>query len=174
MNTEVQLKLQAWLDGELSAAEVKVVERLLQSDSQAAALLAELRNTRTALGEFDHDVKLPESREFYWSKIRREINRLENREAAAAVAAAPVAGIQWLRRILVPAAAVCTVALAAWFVTMRVSPAPGNAIALPSELAFVDQGAFTYRDYESGTTFVWLSYPSENEFAGQNSGDIIN
>ena len=34
-----------------------------------------------------------------------------------------------------------------------------------TETALADPGAFTYRDYASGTTLVWLSYPAENELA---------
>ena len=33
------------------------------------------------------------------------------------------------------------------------------------ETAMTDSGAFTYRDYDAGTTLIWLSYPSDNEVA---------
>src|SRR4051812_1303740 len=77
MNEEQQLKLQAFLDGELSEAEARDVAALVARDADAAALMTELRNTRQVLANFEPDRKLPESREFFWSKIEREIERLE-------------------------------------------------------------------------------------------------
>ena len=75
MKQELQLKLQAYLDGELPDGEAREAADLLAQDAEARALLAELKNTRAALAGFEADIKLPESREFYWSKIEREIQR---------------------------------------------------------------------------------------------------
>jgi len=77
MDHEKQLKLQAFLDEELSEAEAKEVASWLAKDQEATLLLAELRNTRQSMARFEAGVRLPESREFYWSKIEREIERLE-------------------------------------------------------------------------------------------------
>ena len=71
MNAEFQLKLQAHLDGELSERESREIETALATDAEARALLAELRNTCGALAGFEAELKLPEERAFYWSKIRR-------------------------------------------------------------------------------------------------------
>ena len=72
-NHDDQLKLQAHFDGELPEPEARAVANWLARDREAVALLAELRNTRKALKGFESDIKLPETREFYWSKIEREI-----------------------------------------------------------------------------------------------------
>src|SRR6267378_6728212 len=80
MDYDAQLKLQAYLDGELPEAEAREVANWLARDREAAALHTELRNTRQALVGFEVGVELPESREFFWSKIRREIHRLEPAE----------------------------------------------------------------------------------------------
>ena len=61
----------------------------LARDREAAALLEELRNTRAALAGFEAEVRLPESREFFWSKIEREIQRLEAPAPRPARGAAP-------------------------------------------------------------------------------------
>ncbi len=87
MNEEQQLKLQAWLDRELPDAEARQVEAWIASDPEAARLRAELENTRHALAGFEAGVRLPETREFYWSKIAREIERQEPRPAPAAAEA---------------------------------------------------------------------------------------
>ena len=36
-----------------------------------------------------------------------------------------------------------------------------------------DPAAFTYRDYASGTTLVWLSYPADNEMAANEPADTL-
>ena len=46
MTNEQQLKLQAFLDGELPEREAREILAWTQRDSAAAALLAELKNTR--------------------------------------------------------------------------------------------------------------------------------
>ena len=80
MNMEQQLKVQAWLDGELSEAEARRVEGFVNGDQQAQALVTELRLTKTALAGNEPEMTLPENREFFWGKIEREIQRLEKAE----------------------------------------------------------------------------------------------
>src|SRR5207248_2803731 len=109
MDLDKQLKLQAGLDGELPEAEAREVADWLARDREAAALHTELRNTRQALAGHEVGVALPESREFFWSKIEREIARLERIEAAAS----PVSWANRLRRFLMPVAGVAVVAIAA-------------------------------------------------------------
>jgi negative regulator of sigma E activity len=87
MKHELELKLQALLDGELTGRETEEIAALLERDAEASALLGELRNTRTALRGNELEIKLPESREFYWSKIEREITRLEQAPATAPASA---------------------------------------------------------------------------------------
>jgi len=78
MDYDVQLKVQAWLDGELPEAEAREIAEWLATDREAAALAGELRNTRQALAGHEAEIRLPESREFFWSKIEREIQRRED------------------------------------------------------------------------------------------------
>src|SRR4051812_3107727 len=77
MNEEQQLKLQAFLDGELPERDAREITAWLQRDAAAAALFAELKATRQALAAAETPVALPESREFYWSKIARDLQALE-------------------------------------------------------------------------------------------------
>src|SRR5881296_2996806 len=78
INHETELKLQAYLDGELSPGEAKTVADLLRRDAGAQALYQELRIAKSLLAENELERKLPESGEFYWSKIRRQIEREES------------------------------------------------------------------------------------------------
>src|SRR6478736_2848877 len=99
MNYDGQLKLQAYLDGELPEGEARELAAGLAQDPQAEALLTELRQTRDAMAGSEQVKALPESREFYWSKIQREIKRVE----APAPQPVRVSGLMMaLRRFLVP------------------------------------------------------------------------
>ena len=163
---ERQLKLQSYLDGELSAKEAQAVADWLTRDEEAAALLGELRQTSQALVGFERAIQLPESREFYWSKIQREILRGE------AATAKPRQGIpQWLgrlRRLLIPAASVAAVLLVALTIVQSPSRTRG------SETSLDDSGAFTFHDFTAGTTLVWLTYPAEAEVAQNEDWDTLD
>jgi anti-sigma factor RsiW len=158
---DAQLKLQAFLDGELPEAEGRQVANWLAKDSEATGLLTELRNTRQAIKGSEPVLTLPESREFFWSKIERQI-RLEQQPEPVRQ---PASVFALLRRFLVPAGAVAALGLVALLAVFQVNrqSAPGL------ESDSTDSGAFTYRDYSTRTTLVWLSYPAENEVA-QNEG----
>jgi len=164
MDYEAQLKLQAFLDGELPEAEARQVANRLAQDQEASALLAELRQTRQALAGFETGTRLPESREFYWSKIQREIERLE--APMAAPASNPL--LARLRRLFVPATATLLAVIAG---VVMLGPRPAAAPEL--ETAVSDTGAFTYHDYSAGATLIWLSYPSENEIAQNDTDDLL-
>jgi len=166
MSDEQQLKLQAFLDGELPEGDAREVAAWLARDADAAGLLGELKNTRNALKNFEPALKLPESREFYWSKIKREIERT----APVATPARSVSLFTLLRRILVPVGAVAALAIAG-FITVHSFSGGQHPIAVNSLLA--DAGAFTYRDQAQGMTVVWLSYPAENKFAEKSSADTL-
>lgn len=156
MNQEQQLKLQAFIDGELPEKEAREISAWLAQDEEANALSRELRNTRQALKGSEANVRLPESREFYWSKIQREIERSER-----APALAPRSSVfQTLRRFLVPASALAAVALIGIIAVKQFQPTP-LAGSPDNEMTVADSGAFTYHDYANGTTLVWVSYPAE-------------
>jgi anti-sigma factor RsiW len=166
MKEELQLRLQAYLDGELPDGEGRAMAELIARDADARALVAELRNTRGALKGFESETKLPESREFYWSKIEREIGRSEKPQTAAQ----PASVSALLRRFLAPVGAVAALVIVGILIT-RQNLAPGSP---ESATAFADSDAFTYRDYSAGMTLVWVSYPAENGFADFSPEDTLD
>ncbi len=166
MDYEFQLKLQAFLDGELSEAEASEVARRLARDQEAVALLAELRNTRQAFVGVEIGVKLPESREFFWSKIRREIER--EQKLPPTPAQVPIFGL--LRRLLVPASAVALLGIVLAVVVGR------NASAQVGEMEMLsdDMGALTYRSQSDGITMVWLYNRSDSQFTDETASGSVS
>jgi len=154
---EKELKLQAYLDGELAADERRQVESSFLRDSEVQALMSELRMTRSVLAGCEAGVRLPESREFYWSKIERGILTADRTLSAQS---GEVALRTWWRKWLMPAGSLATLALVAWFAGTQTGFFGSRMLHGESSLA--DAGAFTYRDFSTGTTLVWLSYPAED------------
>src|SRR5687768_2283477 len=77
MNVDDGIKLQAYLDGELTDREARQIAGSIENDAEARALFDELQQTTTLLKANEPELPLPESREFYWGKIERDIERLE-------------------------------------------------------------------------------------------------
>jgi|SRR5882724_13571754 len=160
MTEEQQLKLQAFLDGELPEDETREIISLITRDEEAKALHAELKNTRRAIKSSEANVRLPEPREFFWSKIEREIQKLE-----PVVESKPsVSFFDQLRRLLVPMSAAAVVVIAGFIAYQQMLPVHSTE----TEMAMADSSAFTYHDYSAGMTLVWLPFPAENDLA-QNS-----
>ena len=168
MKQELQLKLQAYLDGELPDGEARETADLLAQDAEARALLAELKNTRAALAGFAADIKLPESREFYWSKIEREIERQSRMIEPERKFASPFA---FFRRRLAPVGVAAVLAIVGMVAIRQVDFGGPGGLEVKAE--FVDGGALTYRDHAQGLTLVWLPYPAESESAPTDTDDIL-
>ena len=148
MNLDDQLKLQSYLDGELGGDDHEEVAAWLARDAGARALLSELQNTRSALAGNEAELKLPETREFYWSKIQRQIER-ECRKAEARPAAA--SWMRWLRYATPLVGAATLVAM----LTISSRQLPG---VMSGETETSDQmTAFTFRSQSDPMTVVWLA-----------------
>ena len=154
MNVDLGIKLQAYLDGELTGREAQNVAALIENDADARALFAELQQMSTVLHENETEFRLPESREFYWSKIEREIHRLE---ALPAEVNTPV----WLLFFRRHLAAISGTAIAAALVVFAalqlnlVSPALFEEIDNPLE----DSPSFSFRSESQQMTLVWIPNP---------------
>jgi len=174
MTQEQQLKLQAFLDGELPAREAREILTWTQRDREASSLLAELRNTRQALAKSEPHLSLPESREFFWSKIEREIQRLEPHP----VAAPPPSGFAALRRWFFPAAAVSALVIAGMIAYFQAPTAAVQTVAdadAPTvETTLANSDATTYRDASEGTTLVLFSYAVDNSPVKNKKPTAIN
>jgi hypothetical protein len=162
INQEFQLKLQAYLDGELSASEAADIRSQLAGNGDARSLLAELQNTVNALAGHEQDIKLPESREFFWSKIQREI---EGRSPAPVINR-PFSLAGWFKRRLVPISGFAVVVLVLLLV---IQLSPGSNLVGEIELSSNDMGVMTFRHQKEKMTFVWLYDKSDSGFTGPAS-----
>ncbi len=168
MDLDTQLKLQAFLDGELPEAEARAMVSLIARDEEAKALHAELKNTRKALKSSEANVQMPESREFFWSKIERDIQLLEPVKPVLPT----VSWFDRLRRLLMPMGAMAALALVGLF-TYNQLGLGGISGPAETDLAMADSNGFTYRDYSAGMTLVWLPFPAENDLAQDGATTTI-
>ena len=167
MKHELELKLQALLDGELTGREAKAIAALLEQDQDASALFGELRNTKTALLGNEPEIKLPESREFYWSKIEREIMRLEQTPAAAPTSSWWAA----FRRRYV--AAISGVGVAAALMLTAVVHFRGlSSDTFDVENLLEETTSLTYRSEANKMSLVWI-YDNEQPEAESDGDDAI-
>jgi len=159
MNQEFELKLQAWVDGELPKREVSRLATEIERNPDAQALLAELKMTRGFLAGNEPEVVLPESREFYWSKIQREIERLERTPVEEP-------SIPWylaVRRLLAPLSGLALVAfLSVLSINLFYQPDDPTRQLVETENLSEHVGSISYRS-QSENMFVVYLYAKESE-----------
>ncbi|NLH72014.1 MAG: hypothetical protein GX456_03055 [Verrucomicrobia bacterium] len=153
MKQEDVIKIQAWLDGELAGSEAESVERLIAQDADARALVAELRWTKSALVRGELERPVPESREFYWSKIERAIRATET--ARQAVLDRPWVGL--VLRWFAPAGIVAALALFLVLPILRQSRQQPWVAGAEIESPLSDVGSITFRSEAEGMTVVWVN-----------------
>ena len=172
MNVEQQLKLQAWVDGELPEAEARQVAAFAQQDGVARALAEELRLTKGFLAGNEPEVKLPENSDFYWSKIRREI---ESAEKAAPVAPRVSWTFAW-RRLLAPLSGVALIAFLS-ILSLNVfqqQPIDDSAKYLVEvENLSEDIGSISYRS-QSENMFVVYLYKKDQDTENNPEAEPID
>jgi hypothetical protein len=156
MKHDLELKVQAWLDGELPDREARHIGEWIAGDAQASALAAELGCIRQNMRGNETACALGENREFYWSKIERQIRR----EATQPRPDALPWYARW-RKYMAPmagaAALACAFVVAIW---ERESPAFDESASTGEGME-----AVTFHDQSAQMTVVWLQ---DNSAAGQD------
>jgi len=156
MNEEQQLRLQAFVDGELPERETREVAAWIGSDPAAAGLVAELKTVRDALITPEPAVTVPESREFYWSKIARDIETLERTTTSRPA-------FRWQQLFWPVGATALCLAIVLLQNPFGTPNEPLSAVITPDadtpivEAVQPGSDATTYRDESDGTTLVWFS-----------------
>lgn len=154
MNTqELTLNLQAYVDGELDAAQRAEVEKCLAKDADARTLVTGLRQLSEILKQGEPVAKVPDTREFYWSQIQRRIQAQEKSQPRSTESVSTA--LSWLRW-LVPAVGVAVVA-----VVVTLQHTPGSAA--PTQKGLVENKSQTevpstvFRSESEGVTIHWLN-----------------
>ena len=160
MNLEVQLKLQAFMDGELSSREGGEVAEWLAQTPEAQALAAELRLTRDFLAGQELERSVPETREFYWSQIERRLPAAD----APPEEAPPLVSLTWWLRWLIPVGAAAL--LTFWLVSPPGMDRPSNMAFLegPEEIdtSVPDTSTVSFHAASEGVTVVWIDMSGLN------------
>ena len=156
IDAETQLKLQAYLDAELPPREAATVAEWLKHHEDARHLLEELTRARMLLTGNEPRRAVPETREFYWSRIRR---RIESADAAeTAVAERPRTSLWWIR-LLAPAGGLAVLAL---FIALSLRT--GNALPTRAKLdighdieaPLEEVSTISFRSESAAMTVVWV------------------
>lgn len=161
MNDDQQLKLQSYLDGELSVREARQMEAWLAQDKEAQELFAELKHTKTALIGNEPELKLPESREFFWSKIEREI-RLREQQPEKNTIEIPL--FAWLQRYLLPVGAAAAVAVMATVMINKNRLPLDTAAVMETEALNEEMNSISFRSEADRMTVIYL-YDRDQEIA---------
>jgi len=151
MNKEMTLEIQAYLDNELaSEAAAKRVANLVAQDGEAGRLYKELKDTRQILVGNELPAKLPESGEFYWSGIRRAIEREDTPRT-------PVHNTPWWVRLLMPLAGVACVGLLLVGTGVMSSDGKSRSAYLHEiETSIDDASTISFHSQSQGMTVVWV------------------
>jgi anti-sigma factor RsiW len=147
MKKDLQLKVQAWLDGELPDREARRIGEWIARDSEASALAAELGCIKQAMFRNESAATPGESREFYWSKIERQIQR----EAGLRGAGATPWSARW-RRYLAPALGMAALACVLFVAVRQAGPPTFDEVSSTID----GMEAVTFHDQSSQMTVVWL------------------
>ena len=157
MTLEQQLQLQAYLDGELAAGEAQQVAAWLEKDREAGSLVGELNATKSLLAGNETELRVPESREFYWSRIALEIERAEKADGAKPQPSWLASWTRWLAPVA--GAAFLAISLA---VTGKLSLSGTKVIVFNHdgqeiEIPLEETSVMSFRSDTEGVSVVWIS-----------------
>ncbi len=147
MNLEEQLRLQTYLDGELSPRESRRAAEFLAQNPAAQELLAELRQTKSVLAAQEPDRPVPESREFYWAQIERRLQSPESIRQSAP----PSPILAWLKW-LAPIGAAAGLVL--WLAAFPSSSGQYRPVVIENSAA--EASCITFHSDSEGISVVWV------------------
>jgi anti-sigma-K factor RskA len=159
IDTGTALKLQALLDGELSASEVSSATRLLEQNPEARQLYDQLQLTREMLRRCEPEHVVPETRAFYWSRIERAIGSSMPRPEARR------SGVWtgWLRW-MIPAGAAAALGLVLLQQNWVGSDPDPVVLATDHqvETLLADTTSISFRSESAGMTVFWVQSDQPN------------
>ena len=153
---EIQLKIQALVDGELTGREAEELLGRLETDAGLKEIYERLTAVRELMAGAELPRTLPESGDFHWSQISKAIE-LEERQAKHM--ARPASGANWLLRWVLPLAGIACLVLV---LSLQQTTMPDLDILLNSdhelELSIDDLDVMTFNTGDDNMSVVWLGY----------------
>ena len=126
MKKEDRLKIQAFLDGELASRESVKISDLIDSDLEARTVADELKSVKKLLKHGENELKLEDSRDFYWSQVHRQIeagNSQLLRQSRPSSASRMESPFRWILPIG------CMAAIVVLMINFNtINPKPSNAV----------------------------------------------
>ena len=147
MKHDLELKVQAWLDGELPDQEARRIGEWVAGNAEASALAEELGCIRKAMFRNEAAGALGEGREFYWSKIQRQIQREAGRTR-------PTDDLPWYARWRKYMAPLAGAAALACVLLMAIGQRAPTFDEISSTSEAMD--AVTFHDQSAQMTVIWL------------------
>ena len=153
---EIELKIQALVDGELTGREAEELRARIETDAALRELRERLTAVRGLMAGAELPRTLPESGDFHWSQIAQGIER-EEREAKRL--AKPASGANgWLRWGMPLAGVACLVLV----LSLQQTTMPDLNILLSGdhELEFTadEIDVMTFNTGDDAMSIVWLDY----------------
>ena len=152
---EIELKIQALVDGELTEFEAGKLRDRIKNDIRLQILHERLMQMKDLISKHEMPRFLQESSDFYWAKIAQEI---EVRGSAAQSSAHSV-GMKWVFRRLAPLLGIASVVL---LITLQVPNLPDLGIVLDHnhelELLTDEIDVMTFNSADDSMSVVWMDY----------------
>ena len=153
---EIELKVQALVDGELTGSEAEALRQRINDDAGLQQLHVSLPQMRGLIADSELPRPLPESGDFYWNKIAETI---EHEKCAGERPSPPTPASRWLLRWLSPLVGVSALVL---LFTLQQPTAPdlGSTLISDHELEMSDDeiDVMTYNSDDDSMSIVWLDY----------------
>ena len=150
---EIELKIQALVDGELTKFEAGKLRDRIKNDIRLQILHERLMQMKDLISKHEMPRVLPESSDFYWSKIAQEIEV----RGSAAQSSAQSLGMKWVFRRLAPLLGIASVAL---LITLQGPNLPDLGIVLDHnhELLTDEIDVMTFNSADDSMSVVWIDY----------------
>ena len=150
---EIELKIQALVDGELTKFEAGKLRDRIKNDIRLQILHERLMQMKDLISKHEMPRVLPESSDFYWSKIAQEIEV----GGSAAQSSAQTLGMKWVFRRLAPLLGIASVAL---LITLQGPNLPDLGIVLDHnhELLTGEIDVMTFNSADDSMSIVWIDY----------------
>lgn len=156
---EEKLKIQAYLDGELSPREAKKVEALLAENQEARGLYEELKLTSHILRQNQPEVKMPIPEEVFWSKVYQQIQKSDPEPLSVLDYIRSLTDVVFSKRNLVPVTATIIAIIGIFLLKDFIKPMEDHLVVIetPSE----EVGSYSFRAQSEKMFVVWI-YNKEN------------